>query len=60
MTATILAILMTITQPVDFIDEEDAIQAPDPVAYYTTPEERQVLIHGAGGCTPNFSTGGCL
>ena len=21
---------------------------------------RQILNHGAGGCTPNFSTGGCL
>ncbi len=22
--------------------------------------EQQILNHGAGGCTPNFSTGGCL
>lgn len=22
--------------------------------------QQQVLNHGAGGCTPNFSTGGCL
>jgi hypothetical protein len=22
--------------------------------------QRQILNHGAGGCTPNFSTGGCL
>lgn len=21
---------------------------------------RQILNHGAGGCTPNFATGGCL
>ena len=21
---------------------------------------RQIMNHGAGGCTPNFSTGGCL
>lgn len=29
---------------------------------YSTPHEQQqqILIHGAGGCTPNFSTGGCL
>jgi len=22
--------------------------------------QRQILNHGAGGCTPNFATGGCL
>jgi len=22
--------------------------------------QRQIMIHGAGGCTPNYSTGGCL
>ena len=22
--------------------------------------QQQILNHGAGGCTPNFSTGGCL
>jgi len=22
--------------------------------------QRQIMKHGAGGCTPNFSTGGCL
>jgi hypothetical protein len=22
--------------------------------------QKQILNHGAGGCTPNFATGGCL
>jgi len=27
---------------------------------YGQSKEEQQIIHGAGGCTPNFSTGGCL
>lgn len=23
-------------------------------------QQKQILNHGAGGCTPNFATGGCL
>lgn len=39
------------------------------VPYYETPSYQtyeqqrthdQILQHGAGGCTPNMSTGGCL
>lgn len=60
MNATTLALLLTLVTPsTGTIDEQDAVQAPQPVAYYTT-REQQILIHGAGGCTPNFSTGGCL
>lgn len=33
-----------------------------PTTVYTQPNNtnQQILNHGAGGCTPNFSTGGCL
>ena len=42
----------------------------NPSTYYSSPsyygapqqthQQRQIMNHGAGGCTPNFSTGGCL
>ena len=34
-----------------------------PTTVYTQPSNnanQQIINHGAGGCTPNFSTGGCL
>lgn len=31
-----------------------------PCASAQSREQEQQIIHGAGGCTPNFSTGGCL
>lgn len=59
-TFLILAATTTVKAEEDLIDESEALVEPINVAYYQTHEERQVLIHGAGGCTPNFSTGGCL
>ena len=60
MTPQVLAILLALTAPTgSTIDEADAVQQPAQVAYYQDQQEQQI-IHGAGGCTPNFSTGGCL
>ncbi len=32
----------------------------NPSSRSSSRESQQILNHGAGGCTPNFSTGGCL
>jgi len=45
----------------DRMERRPAYVAPQPM--YQQPmyqQQQQQLRHGAGGCTPNFATGGCL
>ena len=51
----LLALTLAIVNPV--LTDDDAFLIEP--TYALTPQQ-QTLIHGAGGCTPNFSTGGCL
>ena len=46
-------------QRIDQLERRPAYVAPQP-SYQQQQMQQQQLRHGAGGCTPNFATGGCL
>jgi hypothetical protein len=46
------------TQPQ--VTPQQPFQQPFQQQYQQQRQREQLMQHGAGGCTPNFSTGGCL
>ena len=55
------AIGATLDQMVPCLMMKEAIHAMESAnRSHSVHHHQQILNHGAGGCTPNFSTGGCL
>ena len=50
----------TVTAPIQPINPIQPIQYDSREEYIKNRNQDQIMNHGSGGCTPNFSTGGCL